>query len=293
MSDAIIQVRNVSYTYAAKRDAALRRPALLNINLEIARGSCAAIIGITGSGKSTLVQHFNGLLLPTSGSVIVDGIEVGVESAELQKLRQRVGLLFQFPEAQLFERTIYADVAFGPQHLHLTRGEIRTRVLDALEMVGLPQREYAQRSPFGLSGGQQRRVALASVLAMRPNILILDEPGVGLDAEGKEEFYQCIQSLRQRGITVVLISHDMAEVASLADQLFVLHLGHLVIQGEPRAVFAQPAALRDYGLAPPPLSSLLMQLRQRGLPLSADIMTIDEAFASIAHVKQINLPSNS
>lgn len=291
MSDAIIQVRNVSYTYAAKRDAALRRPALLNINLEIARGSCAAIIGVTGSGKSTLVQHFNGLLLPTSGSVHVDGIEVGARSSELPKLRQRVGLLFQFPEAQLFERTIFADVAFGPQHLHLTRQEVRARVMESLEMVGLPPREYAHRSPFELSGGQQRRVALASVLAMRPGILILDEPGVGLDAEGKEEFYQCIQSLRQQGITVVLISHDMAEVASLADQLFVLHLGHLVIQGTPRAVFTQPEVLRDHGLAPPPLSSLLMLLRQRGLHVPADVMTVDEAFAYITRAKRIDVPS--
>ena len=289
MSDAIIQVRNLSYTYAAKRDAALRRPALLDINLEIARGSCAALIGITGSGKSTLVQHFNGLLLPTSGSVYVDGIEVGAHSSELPKLRRHVGLLFQFPEAQLFERTIFADIAFGPQHLHLTRKEIRMRVVEALEMVGLPHGEYAHRSPFELSGGQQRRVALAAVLAMRPGILILDEPGVGLDAEGKAEFYQCIQSLRQQGITVVLISHDMAEVASLADRLFVLHLGHLVLQGAPRDVFAQPTVLRDYGLAPPPLSSLLMHLRQRGLPVPADIMTIDEAFA---YITRLTLPNS-
>lgn len=285
MSDAIIQVQHLSYTYGAQQDAALRRPALLDINLEIARGSCAALIGVTGSGKSTLVQHFNGLLLPTMGSVFVDGIEVGAHSSELPKLRRHVGLLFQFPEAQLFERTIFADIAFGPQHLHLTRREIRTRVIEALEMVGLPHREYAHRSPFELSGGQQRRVALASVLAMRPGILMLDEPGVGLDAEGKEEFYQCIQSLRQQGITIVLISHDMAEVAALADQLFVLHLGRLMLQGAPRDVFAQPAALLDYGLAPPPLSLLLMHLRRRGLPIPADVMTIDEAFASITRVK--------
>ena len=292
MSDAIIQVRDLSYVYAAKRDAALRRPALNAINLEVARGSCAAIIGVTGSGKSTLVQHFNGLLLPTSGSVIVDGIEVGARGADLPKLRQRVGLLFQFPEAQLFEQTIFADVAFGPQHLHLTRHEVRARVMEALEMVGLTPREYAHRSPFGLSGGQQRRVALASVLAMYPSILILDEPGVGLDAEGKDEFYQCIQSLRQQGITVVLISHDMAEVASLADRLFVLHLGDLVLQGTPREVFTQPELLRDHGLAPPPLSGLLMRLRQRGLPVPEDIMTIEEAFAYLTRAKQMNVSSS-
>ncbi len=286
MSEAIIQVRNLSYTYAAKRDAALRRPALLDINLDIQAGSCAAIIGVTGSGKSTLVQHFNGLLLPTSGSVIVDGIEVGERRAELQQLRQRVGLLFQFPEAQLFEHTIFADIAFGPRHLHLTRQQVRVRVAEALEMVGLPVQEFGHRSPFELSGGQQRRVALASVLAMHPRILILDEPGVGLDAEGKEEFYQCIQRLHAQGITVVLISHDMAEVASLADHLFVLHLGRLVTQGTPRQVFAQAELLREHGLAPLPLSSLFMYLRQRGLPVPSDVMSVEEAFHALTHLQR-------
>lgn len=286
MNDAIIQVHNLSYTYDAGRDAALRRPALLDINMEIRRGSCAAIVGVTGSGKSTLVQHFNGLLLPTSGSVIVDGIEVGERRGALPQLRQRVGLLFQFPEAQLFERTIFADVAFGPRHLRLSRQQVRTRVAEALEVVALPVQEFGHRSPFELSGGQQRRVALASVLAMHPHILILDEPGVGLDAEGKEEFYRCIRRLHEQGITIVLISHDMAEVASLADHLFVLHLGRLVTQGTPREVFAQAALLRDHGLAPPPLSELLMHLRKRGLPIPPDVFTVDEAFHAITHIKQ-------
>jgi len=278
MNDAIISARHLSHIYAARQQSSLRRPALTDVSLEIARGSCAAIIGVTGSGKSTLVQHFNGLLLPTSGTVVVDGIEVGAFDADLRRLRQRVGLLFQFPEAQLFERTVFADVAFGPQRLHLSRKEMRERVLQALERVGLPPYEYARRSPFELSGGQRRRVALAGVLAMQPEILILDEPGVGLDAEGRADFYTQIQALREQGITIVLISHDMAEVASLADQLFVLHQGRLVMQGAPREIFAQPEELRDYGLAPPPLSSLLMRLRQRGLDIPSEIMTVDEAY---------------
>ncbi|HEY0755101.1 MAG TPA: energy-coupling factor transporter ATPase [Ktedonobacteraceae bacterium] len=289
MSAAIIQARDLSYTYAAKRDAALRRPALQNVNLEIARGSCVAIIGVTGSGKSTLVQHFNGLLQPTSGSVVVDGIEVGASGADLVKLRRRVGLLFQFPEAQLFERSVFADIAFGPRHLSISRKEIRARVVEALEMVGLPHQEYGHRSPFELSGGQQRRVALATVLSMRPDILVLDEPGVGLDAEGKAEIYHCIQSLHRQGITVVLISHDMAEVASLAERLFVLHKSRLVLQGVPREIFAQPEVLRDYDLAPPPLYELLAQLRQRGLPVPADVMTVEEAFASITRIKGLHI----
>lgn len=279
MNDPIIRVQHLSHMYAASQGDALRRPALSEINLEIARGSCAAIIGVTGSGKSTLVQHFNGLLLPTSGTVMVDGIEVGASSADLLKLRQRVGLLFQFPEAQLFEKSVYADVAFGPRRLHLDRFEIRRRVLQALEHVGLPPGEFAQRSPFELSGGQRRRVALAGVLAMRPTVLILDEPGVGLDAEGREEFYTRIRTLRQQGITIVLISHDMAEVASLADQLFVLHQGHLVLQGPPREIFAQTASLRDFGLIPPPLNSLLALLRKRGLVIPAEFTTVDDAYA--------------
>jgi energy-coupling factor transport system ATP-binding protein len=283
MNDAIISVRHLSHIYAARQQSSLRRPALTDVSLEIARGSCAAIIGVTGSGKSTLVQHFNGLLLPTSGTVVVDGIEVGAFDADLRRLRQRVGLLFQFPEAQLFERTVFADVAFGPQRLHLSRKEMRERVLQALERVGLPPYEYARRSPFELSGGQRRRVALAGVLAMQPEILILDEPGVGLDAEGRADFYTQIQALREQGITIVLISHDMAEVASLADQLFVLHQGRLVMQGAPREIFAQPEELRDYGLAPPPLSSLLMQLRQRGLDIPSEIMTVDEAYQFLRH----------
>lgn len=276
MSDAIIRIQHLSYTYAAKQAASLRRPALIDVSLEIARGSCAAIIGVTGSGKSTLVQHINGLLQPEQGSVLVDGIRVGAMGVDLLKLRRRVGMLFQFPEAQLFERTVFADVAFGPQRLDLTRKEVRTRVIEALDMVGLPYREYAQRSPFELSGGQRRRVALAGVLAMRPTILVLDEPGVGLDAEGKVDFYSYVQAMRKGGVTVVLVSHDMAEVAAMADRLFVLHQGRLVIQGTPREVFAQPAALRDSGLAPPPLSSLLMHLRRRGLEVPGELATVDE-----------------
>jgi energy-coupling factor transport system ATP-binding protein len=283
MSDVIIRIQNLSYTYAAKQAAALRRPALSDVSLEIARGSCAAVIGVTGSGKSTLIQHINGLLQPERGRVLVDGIEVGAPGASLWELRRRVGMLFQFPEAQLFERTVFADVAFGPLRLHLARGEVRTRVIEALEMVGMPYREYAQRSPFELSGGQRRRVALAGVLAMRPAILVLDEPGVGLDAAGKADFYSCIQAMRGNGMTVVLVSHDMTEVATLADRLFVLHQGRLVMEGTPREVFAQPAALRDFGLAPPPLSSLLMHLRRRGLEVPAELTTVDEIVHFFIH----------
>ena len=280
----MIQTENLCYTYAAKEDTALQRPALVNVNLAIERGSCAAIIGVTGSGKSTLVQHFNGLLQPTSGKVIVDGVDVSAKGVDLFRLRQRVGMLFQFPEAQLFERSVYDDVAFGPRRMQLGKHEIRARVHAALNAVGLPPQEFAQRSPFELSGGQMRRVALAGVLAMTPRILVLDEPTTGLDAEGRAEFYHFVQRIqREQGVTIVLVSHDMTEVAKLADTIFVLHHARLVMQGTPRSIFSQGEKLREYGLAEPPLSTLLSQLRQQGMTIPEHISTLDEAFTLLTN----------
>ena len=282
MTDSIIITKNLGHTYQSKQPNALQKAALVDINLEIARGSCVAIIGVTGSGKSTLVQHFNGLLRPTTGTVIVDGLDVSAQDVDLAALRQRAGMLFQFPEAQLFERTVFADVAFGPRRMKLDRREVRSRVNKALDMVGLPHHDYASRSPFELSGGQMRRAALAGVLAMSPSILILDEPTVGLDADGRAEFYSYLQRARQeQGITVVLVSHDMAEVAGLADWLFVLRSGQLVMQGTPRSVFAQGDRLHKWGLAAPPLSELLTLLRKRGLAIPEETLTLEEAFVAL------------
>ena len=237
MTSAIITTKHLFHTY---QSGAVQKAALVDISMEIERGSCAAIIGVTGSGKSTLIQHFNGLLTPTSGAVIVDGVNVGDKGVDLRALRQRVGMLFQFPESQLFAKTVFADVAFGPQRMKIGRRERRARVFAALELVGLPHQEYATRSPFALSGGQQRRVALAGVLAMSPNVLILDEPTVGLDADARDEFYSYLQRVQHtRGVTIVLVTHDMNEVATLADMLFVLHDGQLVMQGTPRTLFSQ------------------------------------------------------
>ena len=288
MKDSIIVTRHLTHIYQSKNAGPLQKTAISDVSLEIERGSCAAIIGVTGSGKSTLVQHFNGLLRPTSGSVIVDGIDVDGKGADRMALRRRVGMLFQFPEAQLFERTVYADVAFGPRRLKLRRKTIRARVLNALDQVGLPHQEFAARSPFELSGGQKRRVALAGVLAMSPSILILDEPTVGLDAAGREEFYAYLTRIKeQRGVTIVLVSHDMAEVAALADRLFVLHEGRLVMQGEPRTIFAQGETLRAWGLAAPPLNELLSLLRRGGMALPGDVSTLDEAFDALMAMRAI------
>jgi energy-coupling factor transport system ATP-binding protein len=283
LTDPIIITQNLCHTY---QSGALLKTALVDVSLEIERGSCVAIIGVTGSGKSTLVQHFNGLLRPTSGTVIVDGMDVS-KSGELHKVRRHVGMLFQFPEAQLFERTVYADVAFGPHRMKLSKKEVRTRVLDALEAVGLPAHEFAQRSPFELSGGQMRRVALAGILSMAPSILVLDEPTTGLDADGRAEFYYYLHRVQQKnGVTIILVSHDMTEVAALADQLYVLHNGHLVMQGAPRSIFTHGDALRAWGLAEPPLSELLSLLRQHGLSIPETVFTLDEAFTALQEITQ-------
>jgi energy-coupling factor transport system ATP-binding protein len=279
MNHPIIITRNLTHLY---QPGPLQRQALVDISLEIARGSCAAIVGVTGSGKSTLVQHFNALLRPTSGTVIVDGIDAGT-TTDLRALRRHVGMLFQSPETQLFAPTVTADVAFGPRRLGLAEAELNGRIAAALEMVGLPPAEYGPRSPFALSGGQMRRVALAGVLASEPALLVLDEPSVGLDATGRAEFYCIIRRVqRERGVTVVLVSHDMAEVAALADQVFVLHAGRLVAHGPPRMLFAQAELLPAWGLLAPPLNELLALLRQGGLRLPLAVHTISEAFAWLA-----------
>ena len=284
MTDAIITTEHLFYTY---QSGAIHEVAVADVSMAIERGSCVAIIGVTGSGKSTLIQHFNGLLTPTSGTVIVDGVNIGGKGVDLRALRQRVGILFQFPESQLFAKTVFADVAFGLQRMKIGRHENRARVFAALDLVGLPHQEYASRSPFALSGGQQRRVALAGVLAMSPSVLILDEPTVGLDADARSEFYSYIQRVqRTRGVTVILVTHDMHEVATLADMLFVLHNGNLVMQGTPRSLFSQGEQLQKWGLAAPPLSELLSLLRKQGMDIPPETLTVDEAFAALKSIRR-------
>jgi energy-coupling factor transport system ATP-binding protein len=289
VNDPILLTRHLSHVY---KNASLTKMALCDISLEVERGSCVAIIGITGSGKSTLVQHFNGLLKPSSGEVRVDGLVVGARGVDMRRLRRHVGLLFQFPETQLFASTIFADVAFGPQRMGFTHREVRTRVSAALEIVGLPFHLYARRSPFELSGGQQRRVALAGVLAMSPAVLILDEPTVGLDADARAEFYLYLRRIKQeQGGTIILVSHDMTEVASLADRLFVLHQGSLVMQGTPQQVYSQIEELRAWGLAAPPLSELLALLRKQGIPVPPEVFTLGEAYDWLHAYSHLSLQS--
>ena len=279
MTTPIITASNLSHTYLP---GPLAQLALVDVSLEIARGSCVAIIGVTGSGKSTLVQHFNGLLRPTSGELTVDGLDLRAPDLDLRALRQRVGMLFQSPEAQLFAPTVLADVAFGPRQAGLAAPVAAERAMAALEQVGLAPQVYAMRSPFDLSGGQMRRVALAGVLALHPSVLVLDEPTVGLDAAGRAEFYRYVERARhERGVTLILISHDMAEVAALADWLVVLHAGRLVAQGRPDELFAQGEQLREWGLAAPPLAELLERLRQRGIALPPNLTNVEHAVAAL------------
>lgn len=277
-----IVVRGLSYRYGVGSPREVQ--ALRAVDLDVPAGSFTVIIGHVGSGKSTLVQHFNGLIRPQEGSVRVLGVEVGQRGVDLRTLRQRVGLVFQYPEHQLFADTVYNDVAFGPRNMGLEEAEVQRRVKQALEAVGLPP-DIGGRSPFALSGGQRRRVAIAGVLAMDPEILILDEPAAGLDPVGRRSVYQLAASWHARGKTVVLITHDMAVAARWAEKVVVLHRGRVLMQGPPREVFGRAAELVEAGLAVPDVTQLLTVLQQRGIPVRSDCLTVEEAVRELNRVR--------
>jgi energy-coupling factor transport system ATP-binding protein len=262
--------------------------ALREVSLTIGKGEFIGLIGRTGSGKSTLIQHFNGLLKPASGRILLEGREVVPEkSATPVDLRRRIGLLFQFPEQQLFEETVLADVAFGPRNMGHTREKAESRARDALRSVGLAADKYADRSPFSLSGGEMRRVAIAGILAMEPEMLVLDEPLAGLDPGGKRELLELVAALRkERELTVVLVSHSMEEVARFADRLFVLSEGELRKAGTPEEVFADVESLEKLGLALPQLAQLMHKLRQAGKNVPAGVFTVDRAKKAILAMLQ-------
>lgn len=258
--------------------------ALEDVSLEIGDGEFFAIIGPTGSGKSTLIQHFNGLLRPTRGRVVVNGLDISDRRVNLRRVRQQVGLVFQYPEQQLFEETVRADVAFGPRNLGYAPEEVERRVEQALEMVGLG-REILDRSPFELSGGQMRRVAIAGVLAMGPCVLVLDEPTAGLDPRGREEILSRIRALHANyGLTVVLVSHQMEDVARLATRVAVLHRGRLLTAGSPREVFSRAEMLEEVGLGIPAVTRVMRLLRQQGWPVREDILSEEEAEEELVRV---------
>lgn len=273
-----ITLRHVSHVYQPGTPFEWR--ALDDVSLEIPEGQFWGIIGATGSGKSTLIQHMNGLLKPTSGQVLVDGIDLASRGADLKQVRRKVGLVFQYPEHQLFAETIYEDVAFGPRNLKLDAAEVERRVLRAMELVGLDE-SFRSRSPFGLSGGQARRVALAGVLAMEPKVLILDEPTAGLDPRGREEILSLVSSFPKLGMTVVLVSHSMDDVAQLADHVVVMHRGRVHMQGTPADLFKRKEELEAIGLGVPAAAELVDRLRKRGWTLPDGIVTLDQAVHAI------------
>ena len=276
-----IVLDHVFYTYMP--DTPYQREALRDISLTIAPGEFIGIIGHTGSGKSTLVQHLNGLLQPTSGNVKVDDVDLKGKTAGQKIVRQRVGMVFQYPEHQLFEETIFDDIAFGPRNLGLTSEEVTQRVEEAMERVGLPPAEYASRSPFRLSGGQMRRVAIAGVIALKPEYLVLDEPSAGLDPRGRDEiFEQILQLYHSTGMAVVLVTHNMEDVARLAKRLLVMNRGRIEFDGKPAELFHDPSLpLHEYGISLPYMTELLRLLRSRGLDLDDTLLSADAVATAI------------
>lgn len=255
--------------------------ALDDVSLTIPDGEFWGIIGPTGSGKSTLIQHMNGLLKPTSGRVLIDEIDLSARGVNLRKVRQKVGLVFQYPEHQLFGESIFEDIAFGPRNMGLSATEVEQRVARAMERVGLNE-SFRTRSPFGLSGGQARRVALAGVLAMEPHMLILDEPTAGLDPRGREEILSLVKTFPALGITVILVSHSMDDVAEMADKVLVMHRGKVHMVGTPTELFSRRAELEAIGLGVPAAAQLVDMLRERGWDLPPEAVTLDQAVTGIA-----------
>ena len=269
-----IEVKNLTHTYSA--GSALQQTAIRDVNLTIEEGEFVAIVGHTGSGKSTLVQHLNGLLKPTAGQVLVDGDDMNGEGVNKRLIRQKVGLVFQYPEYQLFEETVAKDIAFGPKNQGLNAEEIDRRVRKAMARVQLDYGKYAERSPFELSGGQMRRVAIAGVLAMEPRYLILDEPAAGLDPKGRDRILGMVKDLHEAGVTVVMVSHSMDDCARLASRMIVMSKGTVVASDTPRNLFAQPEMMASVGLGVPEAAKLCAMLREKGLNLPNDLYTQEE-----------------
>ena len=270
-----VKVENLSHVYM--KDSVFEHVAIDNISFEIKDGEFIGLIGHTGSGKSTLIQHLNGLLKPSSGKIFIDGAELNSKDVHMKKIRQKVGLVFQYPEYQLFEETVYKDVAFGPENLGLDQAEVDKRVREAIELVGLDFDSIKEVSPFELSGGQKRRVAIAGVLAMQPKVLILDEPAAGLDPKGRDEILGGIKRLHDKQkITVVLVSHSMEDIANLVDKVLVMNKGKIVFFDTPRNVFKEVDTLENIGLGVPQVAYLIRRLREKGFDIP-DCINIDEA----------------
>jgi energy-coupling factor transport system ATP-binding protein len=281
-----VEIKNLNHIYM--KDTIFQHKALNDVSLTIEDGEFIGLIGHTGSGKSTLIQHLNALLKPTSGNIIIDGIDITAKGVALKKIRQTVGLVFQYPEHQLFEETVAKDVAFGPENLGLSKEEIEIRVKEALTLVGLDYDKLKDVSPFELSGGQKRRVAIAGVLAMKPKVLILDEPTAGLDPKGRDEILGEIKRLHEmQKITVILVSHSMEDIAKLVDRIIVMSKGKIVLTDTPRKVFMQSEMLKNIGLDVPEVTQLINELNKKGLGLK-DCISVDEAFDELVKYLRSN-----
>ena len=276
----MIKAENVNYIY--QQGMPFERQALYDVNIEIEDGSLVALIGHTGSGKSTLIQHFNALVKPTSGKIIINGIDVTAPKADLRLVRKTVGLVFQYPEHQLFEETVYKDIAFGPKNMGFSDEEIDKRVRESAALVGLKEK-HLTRSPFDLSGGQKRRVAIAGVLAMNPKVLILDEPTAGLDPKGRDEILATIKKLHDENkeMIIIFVSHSMEDVAKTAERVIVMNDGHVEMQGTVAEVFAQAEHLQKIGLNVPQVTLLTDKLRLAGYDLPEHIYTVKYAADAI------------
>ena len=272
---ATIQTEGLTYRYGI--GTPFEKTAVDHVDLEIEAGSFVGIIGHTGSGKSTLIQHLNGLLRPTEGKVLLDGVDIWADKSKMRQMRFRVGLVFQYPEYQIFEETVAKDIAFGPRNMGLAEEEVQARVRETAAIVGLSE-EILKQSPFLLSGGQKRRVAIAGVMAMRPEVLILDEPTAGLDPRGREEILQEIQAYRnQTGATILLVSHSMEDVARHAKKILVMNAGKVFCYDTVANVFRRSQELQAIGLAVPQITRVCDALRARGVPPTDDIFTVEQA----------------
>lgn len=271
-----IQVRNLSHIYS--KGMPDEQLALDNINFDLYDGEIVGIIGHTGSGKSTLLQHLNGLLKPSSGTILIGDTDITAPGVAMRDIRRRVGLVFQYPEYQLFEETVAKDVAFGPKNLGLSESEIEDRVKEALELVGLDYDAVKDRSPFELSGGQKRRVAIAGVLAMKPQVLVLDEPTAGLDPGAHKDILNMIREVHKAQQNIIIfVSHNMADVADLSDKVMVMNEGKLLMVGTPQDVFGQKDRLNAIGLSVPPVTDMMHQLKAAGIPVKENVLSLKEA----------------
>lgn len=277
---SLIEINNLTHIYS--EGLPFEKKAVDDISLKVEENEFIGLIGHTGSGKSTFIQHLNGLLKPSSGEIIIDGTRVDKSGANLTDLRKKVGLVFQYPEYQLFEETIERDIAFGPKNLDISDEEVQERVKSSMESVGLDYKTYKDKSPFELSGGLKRRVAIAGVLAMEPKVLILDEPTAGLDPRGRDEILSEIKSIHEkRKMTVILVSHSMEDVAKIAERIVVLDKGKVFLDGEPRDIFREEDKLFGVGLGIPQITSLMRTLKKKGLDINEDAITVEEAKESL------------